>query len=203
MVMKKGFEAIEAITDTKGEIDMDIINSEKLACDRPWLNKIVIFVLFAFSFLCTAVYAETAIPIEAQSFIQKGLPNASVGVIVLDANTGETLFESRAKEPFPPASTTKLFTTAASLLSLGTNYQFQTAVKIDKKALQKDKLKGNLYVQFSGDPSLTISDLKQLMTDIKTAGIRQISGNIVIDDSRFQAPDYPMGWTWNSMVWYY
>ncbi len=33
-----------------------------------WFNKIIIFVLVAFSFLSTAVYAETAIPIEAQSF---------------------------------------------------------------------------------------------------------------------------------------
>ncbi len=136
--------------------------------------------------------AKDVITILDSYDIQKGLPNASVGVIVLDADTGQTLFESRSKEPFPPASTTKLFTTAASLLSLGANYQFQTAVKIDKKTLQKDKLKGNLYVQFSGDPSLTISDLKQLMADIKTAGISQISGNIVIDDSRFQAPEAPI-----------
>lgn len=182
---------------------MDIINSEKLGYSGQWLKKIVISVLLSVFSSCAAVYAETGIPAEAQSFIQKGLPNASVGVIVLDADTGQTLFESRSQEPFPPASTTKLFTTAASLLSLGANYQFQTAVKIDKKELQKDKLKGNLYVQFSGDPSLTTSDLKQLMADIKTAGIRRISGNIVIDDSRFQSPDYPMGWTWNSMVWYY
>lgn len=155
--------------------------------------------LFAFSL----VYATPQTSTTIESFIQQGLPNASVGVVVLDADSGNTIFERHAKEPFPPASTTKLFTAAASLLSLGADYKFQTSVKIDKKALQQNTLNGDLYVQFSGDPSLTISDLKQLMADIKTAGIQQINGNIIIDNTRFQSPDYPMGWAWESNAWYY
>jgi D-alanyl-D-alanine carboxypeptidase/D-alanyl-D-alanine-endopeptidase (penicillin-binding protein 4) len=152
------------------------------------------------------VYATTATPqisTEIESFIQQGLPNASVGVVVLEADSGKTLFERHAKEPFPPASTTKLFTAAASLLSLGANYKFQTLVKIDKKELQQNTQNGNVYVEFSGDPSLTIRDVKQLIADIKTAGIQQINGNIVIDESRFQSPNYPMGWAWESTAWYY
>ncbi|HXH54829.1 MAG TPA: D-alanyl-D-alanine carboxypeptidase [Gammaproteobacteria bacterium] len=142
--------------------------------------KISLFILNVM-ILCP-VYATTQMSTEIESFIQRGLPNASVGIVVLEADSGKILFERRAKEPFPPASTTKLFTAAASLLSLGADYQFQTAVKIAKKDLLQNKLNGNLTIQFSGDPTLSTTDLKQLIAGIKTAGIHQINGNIIIDN---------------------
>jgi D-alanyl-D-alanine carboxypeptidase/D-alanyl-D-alanine-endopeptidase (penicillin-binding protein 4) len=163
--------------------------------------KISLFILSLIVF--SPVYAMTQMSTEIESFIQQGLPNASIGIVVLEADSGKTLFERHAKEPFPPASTTKLFTAAASLLSLGADYQFQTAVKIAKKDLLQNNLNGNLTIQFSGDPTLSTADLKQLIADIKAAGIHQINGNIIIDNTRFESPDYPMGWTWESNAWYY
>lgn len=163
--------------------------------------KIALFILNVM--VLSPVYAASQMSTEIESFIQQGLPNASIGIVVLEADSGKTLFERHAKEPFPPASTTKLFTAAASLLSLGADYQFQTAIKIAKKDLVQNNLNGNLTIQFSGDPTLSITDLKQLITDIKTAGIHQINGNIIIDNTRFESPDYPMGWTWDSNAWYY
>ena len=129
--------------------------------------KISLFILNVMAL--DPVYALSQMSTEIESFIQQGLPNASIGIVVLEADSGKTLFERHAKEPFPPASTTKLFTAAASLLSLGADYHFQTAVKIAKKDLLQNNLNGNLTIQFSGDPTLSIMDLKQLIVDIKTA----------------------------------
>lgn len=140
---------------------------------------------------------------KIDSYIQKNLPNASVGIILLEAESGKVLYEQRAFEPFPPASTTKLFTTAAALLTLGPEYQYETVLKIEKNALKNNSIRGNLYVQLSGDPSLTEEDLKNLLSTLKTKNITKIQGDIVIEANRFQPPFYAMGWPYHSLPWYF
>lgn len=166
-----------------------------------YVRLLLISIIIALSPI--SAYAVSQMASEIESLIQQRLPNASVGVVVLEADSAKMLFERHAKKPFRPASTTKLFTAAASLLSLGADYQFQTLVQINDKNKQQNKLNGNLSIIFSGDPSLTIKDLQQLIAEIKTAGIHQINGNIIIDNTRFSSPDYPMGWAWESNAWYY
>lgn len=135
--------------------------------------------------------------------IQKHLPNASIGILVLDAAHGNILYERHAKEFFPPASNTKLFTAAAGLLSLGTEYRFETRVLVEERGVQLGKLNGNLYLRFEGDPSLSLMDFKKCISKLKSANIEHIKGNIVIDGSRFQAPEYGPGWNWDNLAWYY
>lgn len=142
-------------------------------------------------------------PKKIDQLIKKTLPNTSVGIVVMDAVTGKTLYERRADEAFPPASTTKLFSAAAALLKLGSNYEFITQIKAKKPLMPDGKLMGNIYVQFSGDPSLTIEDLQQLIADLKANGIHSIDGDVVIDNSRFQKPNYALGWSSDSLVWYF
>jgi len=136
-------------------------------------------------------------------FIHHTLPNASIGILLQDAHTGNILYEKQSDEPFPPASTTKLFTGAASLLALGTDYQYKTVIKIETTNLRQGILKGDLYIQFSGDPSLSIDDLTKLLHEIKLGDIKQIDGNIVIDNTRFQEPMYAMGWSHESLNWFF
>jgi D-alanyl-D-alanine carboxypeptidase/D-alanyl-D-alanine-endopeptidase (penicillin-binding protein 4) len=47
---------------------------------------------------------------------------------VVDAKTGQTVYERHADHLFAPASVTKLFSAAAALIKLGPNYRFQTPV---------------------------------------------------------------------------
>lgn len=138
---------------------------------------------------------------KIESIIQQKLPNTSVGIVLQDAKTGKIIYERRANENFLPASSTKLLTAAAALYDLGADYKYETAAKMNIDAVNQGVLTGDLYIQFSGDPSLTSADLKSLIKEIKTLGVNQIVGDIVIDNTRFQAPNYALGWSWNSLPW--
>lgn len=140
---------------------------------------------------------------QIDRLIRHHLPNASIGIILTEAKTGKTLYERRSKELFPPASVAKLFVASASLLSLGPHYRFTTSVEIREGVLHQGKLTDNLYLRFSGDPSLTTQNLSSLIAQLKNAGIEQIAGDIIIDSTAFQSPHYAMGWSFDSLAWYF
>jgi CubicO group peptidase (beta-lactamase class C family) len=50
------------------------------------------------------------------------------GILVADLEPGETVYELNANRLFGPASTTKLFSTAAALDALGADYRFTTPI---------------------------------------------------------------------------
>jgi D-alanyl-D-alanine carboxypeptidase/D-alanyl-D-alanine-endopeptidase (penicillin-binding protein 4) len=78
--------------------------------------------------------------------ILSGLKAATqVGVFVADARTGAIWFESDADEPLKPASVLKLFTTAAAIIRLGPEFQYETRVYRNGS---------ELWVIGAGDPGL-------------------------------------------------
>jgi len=137
------------------------------------------------------------------SLIQHYLPNADVGIVVMNAQTGKIIYERNSYQPFTPASTTKLFPAIAALYFLKPNYHFKTEVQIAKKQLHHHVLNGDLYLVFSGDPSLTAGQLQALIRQVKQHGIHEIKGNIVIDDNRYTGSNYAPGFPYDDAHWYY
>ncbi len=154
--------------------------------------------LFCFS---GSILAFTNSAVE--NLIETNLPNANIGIVLMDADSGEVLYERRSQEPLTPASTTKLFTSAAALIELGENYQFLTDIKIQLNQLNNGVLNGDLVVVFSGDPSLTTENVEQLIAKVKHFGIQSIRGNVLIDDTQYQGSFYGPGWSSESLAWYY
>jgi D-alanyl-D-alanine carboxypeptidase/D-alanyl-D-alanine-endopeptidase (penicillin-binding protein 4) len=72
------------------------------------------------------------------------------GMLVVDANTGKSLYELNGDKLFKPASTTKLFSTAAALASLGADFKFETPV-YRRGEVVKGLLRGDLILVASGD----------------------------------------------------
>lgn len=121
------------------------------------------------------------------------LKDALIGIQIKSLTTGEILYELNPELSLNPASNTKLVTSAVALIQLKPEYQFRTAV-YTHAALRNGTLEGNLYLKGGGDPSLSYEDLLSLAQAVYNAGIRTISGDIVGDDSFFDAEREFSGW---------
>lgn len=141
------------------------------------------------------------------------------GLLVVDAANGEVLYERNAASYFVPASNMKLLTTALALDKLGTNYRFRTTLETDGVLSPSGSLTGNLILVGRGDPNLSNRKfpfetkeefdgppdrvLAELADQLVARGVKDISGDIVGDDSYFPRERYPDGWEIDDMVWEY
>ncbi len=131
------------------------------------------------SYVCHAVSAESLQhPID--NIINHVDPNINMGMMVVDLNTGETLYQRHIDKTLIPASNMKLFSDAAALLALGPDYRFQTKLSTDAKALRQGTLYGSLYLYLPGDPSFTHANLDILLAQLEGFGVKRIQGNVVI-----------------------
>lgn len=144
--------------------------------------------------------AVTTPPLAADLNIKTGIdqiiskyPNLNIGVLVQSADTGALLYQYNAAQTFLPASTLKTLTATAALSYLGPNFVFPTQFFTDGK-VTNGVLSGNLYVKFSGDPELQIADLDSMVNSLVQQGIRQINGNLIIDDTDMDRTNMAPGW---------
>jgi serine-type D-Ala-D-Ala carboxypeptidase/endopeptidase (penicillin-binding protein 4) len=94
----------------------------------------------------------------------------------------------------PPASTLKVFTGGAALLTLGPEYRFVTSVRALGTVSASGVLDGDLVLVGGGDPTLTTADLTALATQIAAAGITRVTGRLLVDDRRFEPMIPAVGW---------
>lgn len=135
---------------------------------------------------------------------------ASVGISVIALETGEIVYQHDADKYFTPASTQKLFTTAAALSMLGPNYVMRTALYLDGKIKLNGEFEGNIIVRGGGDPSWSRSFGRAPETQLDTwadvldsLGIQSIKGTIIGDDDVFDDEEYAPGWSWDDFVYAY
>jgi D-alanyl-D-alanine carboxypeptidase/D-alanyl-D-alanine-endopeptidase (penicillin-binding protein 4) len=83
-----------------------------------------------------------------------GFERGHWGVLVVDAKSGQTVYERNADELFAPASVTKLFTAASALVELGPNFRFGTPIVRSGEVDAKGTLRGDLILVAQGDLSM-------------------------------------------------
>lgn len=141
------------------------------------------------------------------------------GVLIADARTGQVLFGENADKYFVPASNMKLFTTALALAKLGEGYRFRTTVEAVAAPGADGRIAGPIYLVGRGDPNLSNRRfpyvlkeefdgppekvIAELADAIVAKGIKEISGDVIGDDSYFPRERYPNGWEIDDMVWEY
>lgn len=148
---------------------------------------------------------------------QEHFKHAHWGALIVDAKSGEVVFEQEPDKLFAPASTTKLFTVACALDALGADFRFQTPVVRRGEVDENGELKGDLILIASGDLSFggrtqqdgtiafvdsdhtyangnneadltgpdPLSGLNELARQVAAAGIKQVRGDVLIDDRMF------------------
>ncbi|WP_433498485.1 D-alanyl-D-alanine carboxypeptidase/D-alanyl-D-alanine endopeptidase [Sphaerimonospora sp. CA-214678] len=126
----------------------------------------------------------------------------NVAGVVLDATTGESLFDGGSARPVTPASTTKVVTAVAVLASVGPDARFATRVVRGKSG-------NSIVLVGGGDPTLAgpksagkgggyprPASLAQLAARtakaLKAAGITRV--NLSYDSSLFGGPRSAPGW---------
>jgi D-alanyl-D-alanine carboxypeptidase/D-alanyl-D-alanine-endopeptidase (penicillin-binding protein 4) len=114
----------------------------------------------------------------------------TVSAKVIHADYDKTLYEYKPETPMIPASITKLITSACALVKLGRSYNFLTLVYTDDNNLGDGVINGNIYIKGFGDPDLYSSDIDYLASTIIKSNIKEITGNIVADESYFDTEYY-------------
>ncbi|NOS86734.1 MAG: D-alanyl-D-alanine carboxypeptidase/D-alanyl-D-alanine-endopeptidase [Ignavibacteria bacterium] len=115
------------------------------------------------------------------------LKNAGIKVSckVMHADFNKVMYELDPELGMIPASITKIVVGATAYAKLGANYQIPTIIYTDDNNIKDGSIDGNLYIKGYGDPDLNSGDIQVLAEEINKAGIKQITGNIVADDSYF------------------
>jgi D-alanyl-D-alanine carboxypeptidase/D-alanyl-D-alanine-endopeptidase (penicillin-binding protein 4) len=119
------------------------------------------------------------------------IPKNAISISVIEIEPGQpgkitakTKVEWRSKQAMNPASTMKLLTTLAGLDVLGPQYRWRTNIYTDG-FIRQGTLKGNLYLQGTGDPKLIPEEIAKMMKALQNLGIQKIDGNLFFDRSAY------------------
>jgi D-alanyl-D-alanine carboxypeptidase/D-alanyl-D-alanine-endopeptidase (penicillin-binding protein 4) len=142
--------------------------------------------------LVSANEALIAVPQNViRSLERNQIPKDAVSISVIEIepvrqgkNTSKNILDWRAEELMNPASTMKLLTTLAGLDILGPQYRWRTNLYTDG-LIRQGTLKGNLYLQGTGDPKLIPEELSKLMKSLQALGVQKIDGNLFFDRSAY------------------
>jgi D-alanyl-D-alanine carboxypeptidase/D-alanyl-D-alanine-endopeptidase (penicillin-binding protein 4) len=114
--------------------------------------------------------------------------DASIGIAVLDVDTGKYLALSNEHAPLNPASNAKLYTAAAALAILHGNHRFETTLS---GRIKEGAVVGPLILRGQGDPSLATADLWGMVQELASAGVKRIDGDILVDQRFFDEQTTP------------
>ena len=112
------------------------------------------------------------------------LAGTRIGIHVVDAVTSRVLYGRDSAAPYSVASAAKIITTAAALALLGPDFRARTTV-LAEQVDAGGVVPGDLYLRGRADPGLGRADLDRLADDLALAGITEVRGRLVIDDTYF------------------
>jgi serine-type D-Ala-D-Ala carboxypeptidase/endopeptidase (penicillin-binding protein 4) len=149
-----------------------------------------------------ALLAVLIVPASAAASLQTALARAlsvphvslaATGAVVLDLDTGETVYARNPTLSLLPASNEKLAVTYAALTALGPAFTIETDV-IGEGTQTGTTWNGDLVLKGYGDPTLSRADLVALARQVRAEGITQVTGRVLGDESWFDAIRTAAGW---------
>ena len=130
-----------------------------------------------------------------------GWRNSDWGVLAVSLERGDTLLALDPDRLLAPASNQKLFTGAAALHHLGSDYRFTTFL-LTNGEIRGGVLEGNLILYGTGDPAISDQLLDSptvpwvaFADALRDAGVHTVSGDVIADASFFQGPSRSPSWS--------
>lgn len=139
------------------------------------------------------------------------LKHAISSLYVIDAATGQVVFDKNSQIGLAGASTQKIITAATAFELLGKDYRYETSVGYIGD-IDKGTLNSNIIIVGSGDPSFgswrwqntseekIVENFVQALTALR---IKNISGTLKIFDEGWSSQQTPDGWIMQDVGNYY
>ncbi len=130
--------------------------------------------------------------------------NARWGLLIVDAERGDTLLSNDADKLFMPASNEKLLTGAIALQTLGPEYRWRTPVFLHGRQ-RGTTWHGDLLVSGSGDPGVSdalsggraMSAFAPVRDALASRGITHVTGRVRATGDAFPGATTGFGWAYD------
>jgi D-alanyl-D-alanine carboxypeptidase/D-alanyl-D-alanine-endopeptidase (penicillin-binding protein 4) len=137
--------------------------------------------------------------------------HATISLFVVNTTTGKNVTEVNTQIGLAPASCQKVITASTAYELLGNDFSYKTSLSFTGK-IENGVLNGDIIIKGSGDPTLGSWRYKQATEEniisaftsaISRAGIHEIKGNVIADESAWAGEVTPDGWIWQDIGNYY
>lgn len=147
------------------------------------------------------LYKNTNTIVKNYISSENNIKESYIGIYFKNISKNKDIVDINSDKLFVPASNTKIYTTLLAIEKLGNNFTFKTTISTDDyNETSKDSFEvNNLYINFSGDPTLKSKDLEDLLNKLKEKGINRINGTVYINRGKFDSVFYGAGWMWDDM----
>ena len=132
-------------------------------------SRFLFFILFSLIGFHATVFSD-------QSTLKKIKQFVDVGIVQLQDDNGNFIFNYKSRDKFIPASIQKITLSLIAMEILGADYRFETKFFINKN--------NAILVKGGGDPLLISEEIHTIAQRLKQRGINEIN-QFFIDDSRF------------------
>ncbi|SFI58558.1 D-alanyl-D-alanine carboxypeptidase / D-alanyl-D-alanine-endopeptidase (penicillin-binding protein 4) [Nitrosomonas sp. Nm34] len=151
---------------------------------KPKSSAMLSFLL-AITILCALPAWSADMPQAVrQALKQARIPEAAVGIYVKEVSSQQPVIAVNSGTALNPASVMKLVTTYAGLELLGPAYSWRTEIYALGK-IEDGVLRGDLALKGYGDPHLNLENFWLLVRQIRQAGIKEITGDLLLDNSYY------------------
>ncbi|MEK6611286.1 MAG: D-alanyl-D-alanine carboxypeptidase/D-alanyl-D-alanine-endopeptidase [Gemmatimonadota bacterium] len=140
---------------------------------------------------------------------QPAFRNANWGMLIVDPQSGDTLYARNAGKLFMPASNQKILTGATAVALLGSDFRFRTDFAATGPVVN-GSVRGDLVVIGRGDPTVSDAAFGDAMKPLRAAadslwirGIREIAGALVKGGDAFPDSTLGYGWSWSNLDYGY
>jgi serine-type D-Ala-D-Ala carboxypeptidase/endopeptidase (penicillin-binding protein 4) len=115
--------------------------------------------------------------------VQAAKLGGRVGYLVIDAATGRVQDAMEPEGRLPPASTAKAITALYALDRLGPGFRFGTQLIATGPVTAGGRIRGDLILAGSGDPTLSTDALAAMAADLRAKGVTGVSGRFLVNEA--------------------